>query len=337
MLYATTRNNRETVTSYRAMTEDRADDGGFYVPFREPKFSEKEQMLLASMPLNQRIGEILNTLFQTKLSRWDIEFCIGRNSVKFVSLRHRIVMGEFWHNPDWDYQKTENTLAKLLIQDVALPGSWLRIGIRIAFVSAVCLELHEDGAEAVDISMVSGDLLWFVSAWYAREWGLPVGNLILCCNENKSLWELLCHGQLRTDAVAVSTELPEADVAIPAELERLIYACGNSEEVLRYLDCCRKGVSYYPESAVLTQLQKGNYVSVVSSSRIRDIVPGALGTHGYLLSPGSALAYGGLLDYRAKKGSLRPALVICERNPLCDTKKVSEILGIAEEDLQKYL
>lgn len=337
MLYATTRNNRETVTSYRAMTEDRAEDGGFYVPFREPKFSKEEQKLLASMPLNQRIAEILNTLFQTNLSRWDVEFCIGRNSVKFVPLRHRIIMGEFWHNPDWNYQKTEKALAKLLIQDDVLPGSWLKIAIRIAILAAACMELYQDSAEEVDISMIGGDLLWFVSAWYARKWGFPVGNLILCCNENKSLWELLCHGQLRTDAVAVSTELPEADVAIPAELERLIYGCGSTEEVLQYLDCCRKGISYYPEAAILGRLQKGNYVSVVSSSRIRDIVPGVLGTHGYLLSPGSALAYGGLLDYRAKKGSLRPAMVICEKNPLCDVKRVAEILGIAEEELQKYL
>lgn len=337
MLYATTRNNRNTVTSHRALMEDRTEDGGFYIPYRQPGFSPDEWKALSALPFNQRIAEILNTLFQLKLTRWDIDFCIGRNPVRLVPLRHRIVMGEFWHNPDWDYRKLETSLARLLGKEDAEPGSWLRIAVRIAVLTAVCLELGKDDAEKIDISMVSGDLLWPVSAWYARKWGFPVGNLILCCNENKSLWELICHGQLRTDAVSISTELPEADVAVPAELERLICGCGNPEEVARYLDCCRRGISYYPEAAVLNQLQKGNYVSVVSSTRIRDIIPGVLGTHGYLLSPGSALAYGGLLDYRAKKGSLRPALVICERSPLCDSKRVLEILGIEEEELRKYL
>ena len=290
MLYVTTRNDLDAVTSHRVLTEDRAEDGGFYVPLRHPVFSHEELDKLTAMPFSQRMAEVLNVLFQTKLTRWDVEFSIGRSAVKLVPLRHRIVMGEFWHNPDWCFRKMEHSLANLLGSHI--PGSWLRIAIRAAVLAAVSLELSEEGGE-VDVSAVSGDFLWPVSAWYARRWGFPVGSIIMCCNENKSIWVLICHGQLRTDAVGISTELPEADIAIPAELERLIYGCGGKEETERYLDCLRRGISYFAEGQMLSALQAGNYVSVVSSHRIPDILMGVLGTHSYLLTPASALAYGG--------------------------------------------
>ena len=337
MLYVTTRNHKDTVTSARAMMEDRAPDGGFYIPLRDPVFGQEDLNRLSAMPFSQRIAEVLNLLFQTTLTRWDVEFAIGRSPVKLVPLRHRIVMGEFWHNPDWHFEKMEAGLARLLRRDSEAPGSWLRVAIRAAVLAAVCLELRNNGDDTVDISMVSGDFLWPVSAWYARRWGLPVGNLVLCCNENKSLWELICHGQLRTDDISVSTSVPEADVAVPAELERLIYGCGGTDENENYLDCCRRGVSYYAEAPMLSALQEGNFVSVVSSSRIRDLISGAFGTHRYLLSPASALAYGGLLDYRAKKGSLRTALVICEGSPLRNAEAVCEALGVTEAELNEYI
>lgn len=337
MLYVTTRNNRDTFTAPRALMEDRAPDGGFYLPFRAPSFSNEELDAMAAMPFCQRIAEVLNRLFPLKLTRWDVEFAIGRNAVKLASLRHRIILGEFWHNPEWTFRKLETELSQLLRKDMEFPGSWLRIAIRAALLTAVCLETVGNTGEKMDISTVSGDLLWGMGAWYARQWGIPIGDIILCCNENKCVWDLICQGQLRTDTVAVTTELPEGDIAIAEELERLICGCGDREEVERYLSCCRRGSTYYAEGPLLSALQKGNYVSVVSSSRIPGIITGAMGTHGYLLSPGAALAYGGLLDYRAKKGSMACALVICENSPVHDTGRLSGILGIPEQELKTLI
>lgn len=337
MLYVTTRNNRETYTAKRALMEDRAEDGGFYVPLRDPVYSKGDLGRLKAMSYNQRIAVILNRLFQTQLTRWDVDFAIGRSPVKLVSLRHRIVMGEFWHNPDWDYAKMESGLSRLLRKDEEVPGSWLRIAIRIAVLASFSLELCDDGSGNTDIAMLCGDFLWPVSAWYARKWGFPLGNIVMCCNENKSLWELMCYGQLKTDAISIPTELPQADISVPAELERLIYACGGAEETARYLDCCRRGIAYFADADMHAALQEGNFVSVVSSSRIRDIISGAVGTHQYLLSPGPALAYGGLLDYRAKKGSLQTALIICERNAASELQRIAAILGVAADKLHKYI
>jgi len=337
VLYVTTRSNREVYTASRPLGQSRAEDGGFYVPFHDPAFTREELEALGGVSFNQRIAQILNLLFQTTLTGWDVDFSVGRKPMKLVPLGHRIVMGELWHNPDWDFQRMEANLANLLQKDHKDPGNWTRIAIRTAVLTACCLELRNSGMERPDIAVVSGDFLWPISAWYLRKWGLSIGNIVICCNENQNLWNLICHGQFRTDSVSVETQLPEADISVPADLERLIHGCGGMAEVERYLDCCRRGGTYFAEDPVLRELQKGNYVSVVSSNRMHDTIPGVLRTHRYLLSAGAALAYAGLLDYRARKGSLAPALVIGEKSPVRDAEQISEILQIPPERLTDYM
>ena len=167
-----------------------------------------------------------------------------------------------------------------------------------------------------------------ISVWYAKRWGLPVGKIICCCNENNALWELVCHGQLRTDTVRVPTMLPEADVTVPDHLERLIYAYGGVPETGRYLECCRRGNVYHPSDSVLMQLRRDFLISVVSSARIGTIIPGVYRTHGRLITTGTALAYGGLLDCRAKTASVEYALVWSEEGPAAQTERLADILKV---------
>ena len=337
MLYVTTRNNRDAFTAQRALRENRGPDGGMYLPFHTPKFSQSEIETLAEKPFNQCVAEILNLLFKEKLTDWDIDFCIGRYPVRLQELRHRILMAETWHNPDWNYERLVKNLVDHLRNDYAVPTDWAKISVRIAVLVGVFGELNRMGITAADVAVVSGDFSAPISAWYARQWGLPVGNIICCCNENKSLWDLICHGQLRTDVLSIPTIILEADITLPDDLERLIYECGGNLEVQRYLEACRMGRMYCPNDAILRKLRNGLYVSVVSSQRIETIIPSVYRTHHYLFSPGTALAYAGLLDYRAKTGETRHTIVLAERNPVCDAGIVARSLGVPKRELEKFL
>ena len=88
---------------------------------------------------------------------------------------------------------------------------------------------------------------------------------------------------------------------------------------------------YCPNDAVLSKLRKGLHVSVVSSQRLDSTIPSAYRTHGYLLSPGAALAYAGLLDYRARAGQIRHAVIFGEKSPTLDAERISRALGISPE------
>lgn len=343
MLYVTTRNNRDAYTAQRALRENRGPDGGFYVPFREPCFFDEDIKSLAEKSFNQTVADVLNLLFHGKLTSWDVDFAIGRYAVRLEKLGHRVTMAETWHNLESDFSRLVKNLTALLRCDdntESPSGGWAEIGVRIAVLFGIFGEFMRQGIledNLMDVAVVSGDFSAPISAWYARRWGLPIGNIICACDDNGNLWDFICHGQLKTGDVAVSTITPEADVVVPSGLERLIYGFGGAEEVARYLDAVRRGRTYYVEDAFLHRLRQGLYATVSSQKRILDIIPSTFGVHRYVLSPYSALAYAGLQDYRSRTGESRYALILAEKSPLRDADVVANALGINEEMLKYYL
>lgn len=337
MLYITTRNDRDTFTAQRVMRENRGPDGGMYLSFRRMNLTAGDLKALAAMSFGERVAQTLNRLFDCKCTGLDVDFCVGRSPVRLSKLGHRLLAAEVWHNPGWSYERMEKELTGLLREEPAAPEGWLKIALRIAVLFGIYGELQRSGIEIADLAVVSGDFTAPISAYYARQWGLPIGEIVCCCNENSALWDLFAHGQLRTDAVSIPTQVPEADAAVPDQLERLVYEAGGTAEVEKYLTVCRRGGVYAPEEAVLGKLRQGFAVSVVSSARVRGTIPSAYRTHHKVLSPGTALAYAGLMDYRAKTGNTRPAVILSEKSPLADLDVTASAMGISPETLKTIL
>jgi len=337
LLYATTRNDQETFTTSHVLMENRGADGGLYVPLRLPKLTAQEINRFSDIPFGQCVAELLNQFFSTKLTGWDVDFAIGRYPVRLKQLPHKIFMAENWHNPDWQYSRLEKNIEELLQSKTDLPGNWVSIAVRMAVLAGILGNREILGSGAADIVVVSGEFTVPISAWYLKKMGFPVGNIICCCNENNQLWDLICNGQMCTDGISLSTNVPEADITLPVNLERLIFDCGGTSENERYLDCCRTGSLYTVSDSFLQQLRQGLYASVVSSVRVETTIPNVYKTHNYVMSTASALAYSGLLDYRAKTGIARTAIVLCDQSPVCEMETVANLMGMPIEEFKKLI
>lgn len=308
------------------------------MPFQLPHFAEEDLEKLLDLPFHSCIAEILSFLFPVKLTGVDVEFAMGRRSVQLKNVGRRVIMAEAWHDPEGSYAFLERSLYKLMCREDAESGNWTRIAIRIAIWFGLIAQLRQAGIrETMDVCLVSGDFSGPMSAWYARQWGLPIGNIICCCNENSGLWELFRYGQMRTDTVSVPTATPEADIALPTDLERLIYAYGGVSETKRYLHAVCQGKPYHVPDEMLEKLRQGMYVSVISGQRMKNTIPSVYRTHGHMLSPYGALAYAGLLDYRAMAREPRYGVVMEERSPARDAGIVAEALGIDPDSVKAYL
>ena len=343
MLYLTTRDKFDTHTAYRALREDRAPNGGFYLPFRMPVFSAEELAQLKKKSFGQNAAEILEHFFGCGLSGWDVEFAIGRYPVKLTALGQRIWSGELWHNQEGCYTHLERALCDRICPDnVGKPiPSWLKIAVRIAVLFALYGEMLRgcavEAGKTFDVALPTGDFSAAIAVWYARQMGLPVENIVCGCNENSGVWDLLHIGELRTDAAVVTTATPDADFAVPAELERLICAALGTTEAQRYTEICARGGLYATRPGMLDILRRGMYAAVVSSQRLMGLIPSVYRTSGYLLDPYTALAYGGLQDYRAKTGTHRTALLMADRSPLRDKSLVCAATGFSEKELKSKL
>lgn len=305
--------------------------------------SAEEIQALAGKSFNRCVAETLNRLFNTRLSGWDVDFCIGRYSVRLEKLNQRILMGECWHNLEWEFPRMIRALAALVRGDQKLetiPGDWTCVGVRIAVLFGIFGELMRaeiaSSGKPVDVVVTAGDFAAPMGAWYARFLGLPIGNIVSCCNDNGSIWDLFHHGQIRTDTVAIPTNTPQLDITLPSGLERLIYACGGVSEVHKYIEICRRGGNYCPDEVMLSRLSQGMHVSVISQRRMEATILNVYANNRYLLSPYAALQYAGLMDYRARTGESRYALILSERSPELDRNVVAKAIGIDPRKLEEY-
>lgn len=310
MLYITTRDQSDAYTAARTLSGSITPDGGLYVPFRLFQLTPDEIAALKEQSFGQTVAQILNLFFSSKITGWDVDFAVGRNPVKFISMKHKMIIAELWHNPSSTY----DYIVKKLFDHICLqsdenkePTEWATVAIRIAVLTALYGELLRNGMvdieNQIDIAVSAENFLLFMAVWYARQMGLPFGTIICGCNSGSGLWDLLQRGEYTT-----STASGEEILA----LERLIQGTLGCREVQRYVTCCNHNRHYSVCEDDLQALNKGIFVAVVGNFRIQAVMSSVLKTRGYCINRSSALAYGALQDYRAGVSENRCTLLFSD-------------------------
>ncbi|MBQ7817226.1 MAG: hypothetical protein IJ388_00315 [Oscillospiraceae bacterium] len=327
MLYLTTRDRFDTFTAFHAIKQDTATNGGLFVPFKMPQINMQE---LADQSFGDCVALVLNNFFATRLTGKQIEFCIGRNPVRISSAHQRTVIAELYRNLDGSYAKMERRLAAKIcscFDTDEQTTSWTTIAIRIAVLFGVFAEMRRQGLTdtLVDIALPCGDFRQIMAAWYAREMGLPIGNIICSCGHDCGVWDLLRHGEMRTSSHETAF----------VELERLICATLGVTEALNYQNACEAGGVYVAEAS--EKLSRGIFCAVVSNDRVVNAISSVYRTSAYILESSSAASYSGLMDYRTKTGENRTALLLSDCNPVDQAGFVAGAMNITEEALRDLL
>lgn len=331
MLYATTRSKVETFTAQRALKGAQAPDGGLFVPVRLPEYTGDEIQSLANQTSGECIARVMNRFFGTKLSGREIDFRLGRNVCPLAEMGRRTVVAESWRNTDGSFARTVNGLMGLVSAELGVsePGQWMYIAARVAVLFAAYGQLQKkellgyDGT--VDIAAESGDFTVPMAAWYARKMGLPIRTIIISCEEESGIWDLIARGQMALDTSA------------PQCLERLVYGALGRADAQQFVQCREEGGMYTLGTEKHRALRDGLYASVVSPKRRMEAISNVCRTNGYILDPEGATAYAGLMDYRAITGAGRLALMLCEESPVRHETEICMALGIDGNELRRRL
>lgn len=330
MLYVTTRNKVDAYTAHNTIVNDRAPDGGAFVPFQMPKLTDEQITGLKNKSFGECVADVLNLFFSAKLDALDVDFCVGKNPIKLVSMSHKIVIAETWHNPEQDFTKIVKSLSdRILGEESCGISNWMGIAVRIAVLFGLYGQLLRDycleQGQLLDVAIPAGDFSAPMAVWYARKMGLPVGMIVCGCEGNPCVWDLLHHGEMRTGD------------GIPGDLERLVFDVYGWEETDRYCRICQKGGVYKPDETGFDTLCNGMFAAVVSGKRIESVINSVYRTNSYLLEPDGALAFAGLQDYRTGAGETRPALILTERSPLNAADAVAVAMGITVQELKSRM
>ncbi|MBQ7768512.1 MAG: hypothetical protein IJ403_06505 [Oscillospiraceae bacterium] len=308
MLYLSTRNTTDCYTAYRALNEMQAPDGGFYVPFRLHKFTDSELLALRAKTPCDAIAQILNLFFGVQLTGWDVECVVGRSPVKPETVNQRLLFAEFWRNPDGSLKYLiYNLYRRITAKDfsVSKPTGWAYIAIEIALLFGLYAAAESIPPQGLDVAVETGDFADVTAIEYANQMGLPINMMICATNENSSVWDLFTKGDYNT----------ATPVEQPKYLECFLFARLGRDAVLRYLETSEKKRIFRVGEQELETLCDNVFCSVVSENRVESIISGMYRANGYVIDPSTAVAYGGLQDYRANGGLHRDTLLLAKHRP----------------------
>ncbi len=335
MLYITTRSDADAFTSHKALTENTAQDGGLYYPYRFPQFSVEELTALRDKAFGEIISDILNAFFGLKLNAWDVDCSIGRNILNVVSMQHRIVVAELWHNISGREDFLTDSLYKISIArdgtDV-VPTEWFRIAVKIAVLFAVYGELLRTDSiapsESFDISVVASDFSSPIAACYARQMGLPIHTIICTDLNNSCVWDLVHRGTFNP--------VVSKDYITPG-IERLIHGTLGYSFIETYLNKVHAGQIFSLNDEVTKQMNSGFFCSVVGDARLDTTMNSIFSTNAYVIDPKTAMLFCGLQDFRAKTGESRTTLLIASENPMIYAAQISKATGISADKIKKHI
>ena len=334
MLYVTTADKNDVYTAHNALCKECSKDGGQFIPYRLPVVSEEYIKSLPQQSFGARIAHILNIFFSAKYTGTDIDFCVGKRPARIAPAGHRIWVGELWHNHENMFETTAKKISRMLVspnESSARISSWSKIVVKIALLWGLFGDLVSTGVvetgNKVDISAAAGDLSTAMAAWYAREMGLPIGTIVIGCEESSDLWDLMYQGEMRI----------HKNAGFLGNLERMICETCGFDEASAFRMACAKGCRYVPGKVVLNKLGQGIFAAVVSGKRAELAIPNLYRTNSMLMDLSTAFAYCGMMDYRAKNKETAAALLLRDNGPVTATDEISRALGISEDALKHIL
>ena len=302
MLYVSTRNVSETYTAYRATHEENAPDGGQYVPFYLPKFTDKEINTFKSLGFSDAVAQVLNLFFSLRLSKSEVVSAIGHQPVKTVALGQRLIIEEMWHNSIRSCEYLIQELYSIMTENSALPAGWPCIAIKVALLFGIYTML-EGHTKDFDIAVSADDYSDLTAILYAKNMGLPINLSICACNENNSTWDFVNKGEFTTG------------IEQPKYMESFLYKLFSAQEVKRYLDACQRKTLYCIDANQLEVLNNTIFAAVVSKNRVDSIISSTFHTNQYHMDSQAAQAYGSLQDYRSQTGISNQTLAFAKKRP----------------------
>lgn len=304
MLYVSTRNLNDTYTAYRALHEEYAPDGGFYVPFNLPSFSSEEINKMKSMQAYEIIADLLNLFFSLRLSASDLEEVLDGFYFALKNISQNLIVAELWHAPEGSIDFILKKINHILTGNDDIPVGWPRIAIEVSLLFGL-LGLISDNTRVFDMSVTADDLSDLTAITFAKAMGFPVKFTTCACDDGSILWDLVNKGECCTGLSA----------NIPYFFELYLYKTAGVQVVQEYLNAAETKKAFYIDENLQEQLNKHIYPAVVSADRAGSIISGMYSSNQYSFDRNTALAYGSLQDYRAIIGANNQTVILAKAKP----------------------
>ena len=210
--------------------------------------------------------------------------------------------------------------------------NWGRVLPQIVYyISAYCDLLRDEKiapGQTVNVCVPTGNFGNILAAYYAREMGLPIDQLICASNRNNVLTGFLREGVYDRNRTFYNTMSPSMDILISSNLERLLLALTqDTAEVAHYMNQLSEMGKYQVGDRVKDKLQRRFKGYFCDDQETQRVIRAMFEANGYLIDTHTAVAFSALEQYRQETGDDTPAIVASTASPFKFCSSVLAALG----------
>ena len=171
-----------------------------------------------------------------------------------------------------------------------------RLVPQIVYYFHAYAQLMEDGSleegDAMNVVVPTGNFGNILAAYYAKQMGLPIGNLICASNNNKVLYDFFKDGNYNRNRDFHITMSPSMDILISSNLERLLYTISNDDsDETQDLMGQLQAEGEYDISEEMWDNLSDFYGGYASDAQTQEVIKQVYESTGYLMDTHTAVAY----------------------------------------------
>jgi len=206
----------------------------------------------------------------------------------------------------------------------------------VYYVSAYC-DLVRDAkiknGDEINVCVPTGNFGNILSAYYAKQMGVPIKRLICASNSNNVLTDFLKTGVYDRNRTFYTTMSPSMDILISSNLERLLFSLSgdDDEQVRGYMDRLSDAGRYEVNEVIRRKLAQHFFAGFCDDAATQATIKKIWDEHHYLIDTHTAVAFEVLEQYRSETGDLTPTVVVSTASPFKFSDSVLGALGVTEQ------
>lgn len=212
--------------------------------------------------------------------------------------------------------------------------NWGRLLPQIVYYVWAYLQAVEAGqvgsGQPINIVVPTGNFGNLLAAYYAKEMGVPIKELICASNRNNVLSDFFLQGVYDRNRRFYLTTSPSMDILISSNFERFLYdMSGKDPEKIQiwFKDLQEEGrFSVDPDTLAKAQ----HYVKAgwAKEEEVQDVIHDMYKDHSYVLDPHTAVAVKVYQDYREKTGDSTYTLIASTASPFKFARTVLQAIDL---------
>ncbi|QUI22848.1 threonine synthase [Vallitalea pronyensis] len=188
---------------------------------------------------------------------------------------------------------------------------------------------HGDITKGETINMVvpTGNFGNILAAYYAKNMGLPIHQLICASNDNKVLYDFMQTGVYNKKRDFILTISPSMDILISSNLERLLYnlADGDHQKIRELMTALSQEGEYIISDAMRSGLDDfyGEYASM---DETYDAIKDVFHTTHYLMDSHTAVGHAVYKKYKTETKDSHKTVIVSTASPYKFTRSVMKAI-----------